>query len=244
MAPVLGYWDLRGLASTIRNLLYYKEVEFEDKLYQIGPAHEYDGADWFAVKPTLGLDFPNLPYYIDGDIKLSQVNQKCQFDGLMMFTLLKSNQSTTILRYLGRKYDLVGDNEAQTLRIELAEQQANDLRHALIDMVYFNPNYEKDREEYLIKLPGILEQFDKFIGTSKWIAGDKFTYADFLMYDALDFNRLFDSKSFEGKDNVNSYLTRFEEIPQIKSYMTSGNYKKIPVFAPMAAWGGQTEQIK
>lgn len=73
MAPVLGYWDLRGLASPIRNLLHYKGVEFEDKLYQIGPAPEFDRSDWFNVKPKLGLDFPNLPYYIDEDVKLSQV---------------------------------------------------------------------------------------------------------------------------------------------------------------------------
>lgn len=74
MAPVLGYWDLRGLASTIRNLLHYKEAEFEDKLYMIGPAPEYDGSGWLNDRPILGLDFPNLPYYFDGDIKLTQVH--------------------------------------------------------------------------------------------------------------------------------------------------------------------------
>lgn len=74
MAPVLGYWDLRGLASTIRNLLYYKGIEFEDKLYTIGPAPEYDGSGWLTDRSTLGLDFPNLPYYLDGDIKLTQVD--------------------------------------------------------------------------------------------------------------------------------------------------------------------------
>ncbi len=73
MAPVLGYWDLRGLASTIRNLLHYKGVEFEDKLYTIGPAPEYDGSGWLNDRSNLGLDFPNLPYYFDGDIKLTQV---------------------------------------------------------------------------------------------------------------------------------------------------------------------------
>jgi len=221
MAPVLGYWDLRGLASTIRNLLHYKGVEFEDKLYTIGPAPEYPHPEWLADKQTLDVDFPNLPYYIDGDIKLSQ--------------------STTILRYLARKYDLIGDDETQTLRIELAEQQAIDIRMALIRMVYFNPKYEKDREEYLKGLPGILKQFGKFLGTNKWVAGDKLTYADFLLYDALDYNRLFDAKSFEDADIVNQYLTRFEEIPEMKAYMSSGKYKKLPVFGPMAAWGGQNE---
>lgn len=73
MAPVVGYWNIRGFASPIRNLLHYKEVEFEDKVYTIGPAPEYNISGWTDVKPTLGLDFPNLPYYIDDDVKLSQV---------------------------------------------------------------------------------------------------------------------------------------------------------------------------
>jgi len=201
--------------------LHYKEVEFDDKLYQIGPAPEFQHPEWVADKQTLDVDFPNLPYYIDGDIKLTQ--------------------SITILRYLARKYDLIGENETQTLRIELAEQQAIDLRMSMIRVVYFNPNYEKDREEYQKKLPGLLTQFGKFLGANKWIAGEKLTYVDFLLYDVLDFNRLFDPKSFEGTDIVNQYLTRFEAIPQIKAYMSSGKYKKLPCFAPIASWGGQKE---
>jgi len=221
MAPVLGYWDLRGLASSIRNLLHYKEIEFEDKLYQIGPAPEFQYPEWLADKEKLDVDFPNLPYYIDGDIKLTQ--------------------SIVILRYLARKYDLMGDNEAQTLRIELAEQQAIDLRLSMIRIVYFNPNYEKEREEYVKKLPGLLEPIGKFLGANKWIAGEKLTYVDFLLYDILDFHRLFDSQSFEGADIINQYLTRFEKIPQIKAYMCSGKYKKLPCFGPIASWGGQKE---
>lgn len=142
---------------------------------------------------------------------------------------------------MARKYDLVGDNEAQTLRIELAEQQAIDLRTGLARMVYFNPNYEKDREAYLKRLPGMIEEIEKFLGTSTWVAGDKLTYADFLLYDALDFHRLFDSSAFKGAVIANEFLTRFENIPPIKAYMTSGKYNKLPIFAPIAAWGGQTE---
>ncbi len=136
---------------------------------------------------------------------------------------------------------MVGENEAQTLSVELAEQQAIDLRYGLIRMVYFNPNYEKDREEYLKRLPELIELIEKFIGTNTWVAGDKLTYADFLLYDALDFNRLFDPTAFQNTSIANAYLTRFENIPQIKTYMTSGKYKKLPCFGPMAAWGGQSE---
>lgn len=70
MAPVLGYWNVRGLTSPIRNLLRYKEAEFEEKLYGFS---EEERKEWSADKAVLDLDFPNLPYYIDGDVKLTQV---------------------------------------------------------------------------------------------------------------------------------------------------------------------------
>ncbi|GIX96608.1 glutathione S-transferase Mu 1 [Caerostris darwini] len=78
--PLLGYWDLRGLAEPIRYLLHYVKVDFEDKRYQF----TQDG--WQKDKFALGLDFPNLPYYMEGDVKLTQ--------------------STAILRHLARKHGL------------------------------------------------------------------------------------------------------------------------------------------
>ena len=27
---------------------------------------------WFSEKQSLGLDFPNLPYFIDGDVNLTE----------------------------------------------------------------------------------------------------------------------------------------------------------------------------
>ena len=66
MAPILGYWDCRGLGDPIRLLLIQAGVEFEDKRYR-------DPKEWFANKFNLGLEFPNIPYYIDGDLKLTQV---------------------------------------------------------------------------------------------------------------------------------------------------------------------------
>ncbi|XP_037045396.1 glutathione S-transferase Mu 3-like [Bradysia coprophila] len=215
MAPVLGYWNVRGLTSSIRNLLHFTEAEFEEKLYEFS---EEERKVWQADKSSLDLDFPNLPYYIDGDVKLTQ--------------------STAILRYLGRKFNLIGENEAETQRLDLAEQQATDLRMGLIRLVYFSSNFEQSREDYLKILPELVKEFSRFLDSNKWILGDKISYVDFLLYDALDFNRLFDEKSFEGADIINSYLARFESIPQIKAYMTGGEYKKLPIFSPIASWGG------
>lgn len=133
---------------------------------------------------------------------------------------------------------MVGDNEAQTQRLDLAEQQAYDLRMGLIRLVYFSGNFEQSKADYLKVLPALIAELGKFLGSNEWILGDQISYVDFLLYDALDFNRLFDAKSFEDAVVVNAYLTRFEAIPQINSYMNGGKYKKFPIFSPAASWGG------
>jgi glutathione S-transferase len=74
--PTLGYWDIRGRAQPIRFLLKYAGVEFNDKRYEFGPGSTLAQIEsirkyWLTDKSNLGLDFPNLPYYIDGDVKVS-----------------------------------------------------------------------------------------------------------------------------------------------------------------------------
>ena len=73
--PTLGYWDIRGLGQPIRYLLKYAGVQFNDKRYGFGAGTtmaeaESIGKHWIPDKFNLGLDFPNLPFYIDGDVKV------------------------------------------------------------------------------------------------------------------------------------------------------------------------------
>jgi len=48
------------------------QVDFEDKQYAAGSGPEFDTSQWTDVKFTLGLDYPNLPYLIDEDFKLTE----------------------------------------------------------------------------------------------------------------------------------------------------------------------------
>jgi glutathione S-transferase len=60
-----GYWGIRGLAQVARLLLAYTGLQWEDVVYA-------DRDQWLQNdKVNLGLDFPNLPYLIDGDFKLT-----------------------------------------------------------------------------------------------------------------------------------------------------------------------------
>lgn len=62
----LGYWGIRGLGQVPRLLLAYTGAIWEDVKYTA--PEQWFGGD----KDSLGLEFPNLPYIIDGDFKLTE----------------------------------------------------------------------------------------------------------------------------------------------------------------------------
>ena len=64
--PTVGYWGIRGLGAYVRMTLEAAGVSYNNKLYTTGE-------DWFGQdKPNSPVLLPNLPYYIDGDIAVSE----------------------------------------------------------------------------------------------------------------------------------------------------------------------------
>ena len=219
--PILGYWNTRGLAQPIRYLLKYSGVQFEDKRYEFGEGTTFEEWDtisqnWYPIKYTLDLDFPNLPYYIDGDVKLSQ--------------------SVAILRYLGHKYGLFATDGNSLVRQDLVEQQIQDLKTAFMRLLFNKADYEKSKPIFINEtLPKHLELLSKFLGTNEWLVG-KLTYVDFLAYETFDWLRQFSPESFEKFDNLVQYLKRFESLPAISAYINSDEFKSWPLFGPLLSW--------
>lgn len=56
----------------MRYLFQYIGVDFEDKQYAAGPGPDFDRSEWLNEKMTLGLEFPNLPYLIDEDVRVTE----------------------------------------------------------------------------------------------------------------------------------------------------------------------------
>lgn len=115
---ILGYWaGVRGIVEPIKYLLEYAGVPY---VYEACPfleermdSSEGAKAAWIEKRETLvkeGFLFPNLPYLIDGETKLTQ--------------------SVAIIRYLARRHDLVvpDSDPAAVARLEMLEGQVNDLR--------------------------------------------------------------------------------------------------------------------
>ncbi len=57
------------MLSIARLLLEYTGMKYEDKKLACGPAPTFDRSAWTDQKFSLGLDFPNLPYYIDEEVR-------------------------------------------------------------------------------------------------------------------------------------------------------------------------------
>ncbi|XP_068516284.1 glutathione S-transferase 2 [Anas acuta] len=220
MVVTLGYWDIRGLAHAIRLLLEYSGTPYEERQYRLGPAPDFDPSDWTNEKEKLGLDFPNLPYLIDGNIKLTQSN--------------------AILRYIARKHNMCGETEEEKLRVDMLENQLMDLRMSFIRLCY-NPDFEKLKPAYLEQLPGKLRELSRFLGSRAWFAGEKLTFVDFLAYDVLDQQRMFVPDCPELQGNLSQFLQRFEALEKIRAYMQSGRFMKTPIFWPTAKWCNKKE---
>ncbi|XP_038167048.1 glutathione S-transferase Mu 2 [Arvicola amphibius] len=215
MPATLGYWDIRGLAHAVRLLLEYTDTSYEEKRYTMGDAPDFDRSQWLNEKFKLGLDFPNLPYLIDGSHKITQSN--------------------AILRYIARKHNLCGETEEERIRIDILENQAMDTRIQFA-MVCYSPDFEKQKPEYLAGLPEKMKLYSEFLGKRLWFAGDKITYADFLVYDILDQHRIFEPKCLDAFPNLKDFMARFEGLKKISDYMKSSRFLSKPIFAKMAFW--------
>jgi len=222
--PVLGYWDIRGLAQPIRLLLAYTETPFEDKLYSCGPPPDWDRSSWTNEKFTLGLDFPNLPYYIDGDLKITQ--------------------SLAILRHVARKVNLMGETEPERVRVDMLEQQLSDNNRAFVMMNYAfgGGEFETLKQDYLKTMPSVLEALSKFLGDRQFFAGAKLTYVDFLAYEFIDKLILFDKSIVSKYSNLIAFHARMEALPTLAKYMKSSKFIKWPLNGDMAKWGSRLDK--
>ena len=106
-----------------------------------------------------------------------------------------------------------------------------------------------------------MQEYENFLGTGKWFAGEHLSFVDFIMYERLDWMRYFNVESVVKCTNLLAFMKRFllpylscfphilsilfcrfEKLPKIEEYFNSGRYKKRPILAHMAQWGNKYEE--
>lgn len=84
----------------------YCGVNFEEKRYEATwneETQEWDRSHWLDEKFNLGLEYPNLPYLLDEDVKLTE--------------------TLAIMQYIAKKWkpELLGRNAAEVGRVHMLE---------------------------------------------------------------------------------------------------------------------------
>jgi glutathione S-transferase len=66
-----------------------------------------------------------------------------------------------------------------------------------------------------------LRPYSVFLGSRKFFASDEVTIADFRIYELMKVLTIFSPESFAEFPNLQEFVFRFEELPNIKEYMKS-----------------------
>jgi len=200
--PTLGYWHIRGFGQPIRFLLAYLGVDYEDKLYS-------SLADWSADKFNLGLDFPNVPYWVEGDIRLTE--------------------SKAILRYLAKEK---GGSKNAFPTDPVAVRQSDMLENVVVDawtllarVAYINS--EGEIEHFKSQAPLKYEALSKFLGKKAFLLGEQLTYVDCFFYELLHFYTCYDAEYLDPYPNLSEYKKRFEAVPEIAAYMDTPHFSSL-----------------
>lgn len=223
--PTIVYWNILGLVQSIRLALVQAQVDFVDVRIQVGdPSSPNSRSEWFQAKEELKsvLDFPNLPYFFDGDVSITQSN--------------------AILRCIGRKYNVMG-TAGQEHIVDLCLDELSDLEGNIARRSY------QDGPEALVQwveedVSAIIPKWEKLLGGKTFLTGDAVSIADFKLYVFLFKitkiqNEIRGNKSTEAiPSSMQNFMKRIEELPSIKAYMASPDYQTTPINNPSAKWTG------
>lgn len=126
----------------LRLLLSYTGLPWEDKVY-LGPENWFGSGD----KSKLGLDFPNLPYLIKGDFKLTE--------------------SSAIAKYIvkiSNKKELLGKNPEDEGRVDMVLSLLDEIFNPTMAL-FFSPNHKTEQKRLFDgKIKDKLDQLEKFVG--------------------------------------------------------------------------------
>lgn len=208
----LGYWPLRGRGQVPRLLLAYTGLKWTNKAYT-------NREEWFTQdKQNLGLAFPNLPYLLDGKVKLTE--------------------SDAIIRYIPKR---AGKPELLGKTVE-DEAIVNNILGVIHDVqtptqqLTFSEKFEEDKEKvYTDKVKDKVVLLNKFLGDKDWFLG-YLTIADFRAAEAVNYLEGIWPVHFKEFPKLAALRDRFNNLNEIKAYYASEGAIKGPFLPPTAKW--------
>lgn len=202
---IFGYWDFKGIGQVGRYILAYCNVPYQDKRYRLPD-------EWARDKENLDLDFPNLPYVIHGDKKISE-----------------SHAISEYIPVLANMKELNGFDDDTKVRIRMLVGILDDLKTEILKYILHTPreNFvgakEKSWAEGLFKQK--LTKLNKFMENKEFLC-EKITIADFVLFNILDVLNDMDHDKLGNYGNLMAFHRNFCEIPAIKEVREAGDFPK------------------
>ena len=119
---------------------------------------------WLAVKPNLGLDFPNLPYLIDGDVKMTE----CK----------------AITLYICERWapELLGATVEDKATAVMLQNVLSDYFIGTAGMSFTN----ESRDAAIDKAMETIGPIVAFLGSNDFIVGNSLTFVDLLLWEIVE----------------------------------------------------------
>jgi glutathione S-transferase len=205
---ILGYWGIRGLAQQIRLVLSYFGLPFEDKVYA-------DRQQWFEQdKKNIGFAFPNIPYLIDGQFKLTESS------AIQKYVINRSHHK-----------ELLGKNVHDTVKIESILGVVDDIWTEIAKNFW-----KKDEEvikQTLEKVTPKLNSLAKFIGERN-TAFEYLTLADFIISERSYFVEFLFPEQYKSWEFLGRIRDHINGLESTKAYYARENAIKAPFMPPTA----------
>ncbi|KAL4453630.1 hypothetical protein ABPG74_009526 [Tetrahymena malaccensis] len=197
----IGYWKGPGKVQPSRYLLELSGFGYQETLYT-------DPAQWFGKdKYSLDLPFPNLPYLIDGDVKITESETIFDYlvDKLKMHKLLGKEQDRFIVDNLRNIF--------------------SDLCSSLFQV--FQKQGEEKVKTFNSQILPKAKDIHKFLSNKEYLLG-YFTAADlyFLSF-ARNFKSIMPEQYEQFADTFDVLKQKLESIPQITSYISEGRHPNL-----------------
>ena len=151
----MGYWGIRARGQYCRHPLAYTGLPWKEKTYTSPPS-------WFEKdKKNLGMLFPNLPYIVDGNYKISE--------------------SLAIMKYIANKSgkkELIGKDLKDQAMVDNLIGIFNDVLSAIAEL-FFSETFADSLPLTVEKIKPKIELVNKFYGEKEFALG-YITIVDFL----------------------------------------------------------------
>ena len=241
----LGYWSTNGLGSASRQMIIYAGAPLIAKIYRLIPKLEnnsltYDGSEWHEKDKIIlkkKNSLINLPYL--------------QFNEAGKEKIIA--QSITCLTYLGKKFNMFGENSKEELDCNQFLQETVDLRNIVTRFAYTHFENENDElneastvfnQVFEHSNAGKLQKFEHWLSkknnseTKLFLIGNNISSPDFNLFDTLELYVEF-LKYYKLVKNINSnnffeqlgfplvskFFLNFKNLPKMQKYFNSILYK-------------------